>query len=41
MNLVFMLELVKFVIEFIGDIQVYLENERDYAEHLRVVLSRL
>jgi len=39
MNLVFMPELDKFVVVFIDDILVYLENEQDHAEHLRVVLS--
>jgi hypothetical protein len=41
MNLVFMLELDKFVVVFIDDILVYLENEADHAEHLRIVLTRL
>ena len=41
MNSVFMLELDKFVVAFIDDILIYLENEADHAEHLRVVLSRL
>ena len=41
MNLVFMLELDKFMVVFIDDILVYLENEEDHAEHLRVVLTRL
>jgi hypothetical protein len=41
MNSVFMLELDKFVIVFIDDILVYLENEEDHAEHLRIVLTRL
>ena len=41
MNLVFMSELDKFVVVFIDDILIYLENEVDHAEHLRVVLSRL
>jgi hypothetical protein len=40
-NSVFMLELDKFVIVFIDNILVYLENEIDHAEHLRVVLTRL
>ena len=34
-------ELDKFVVVFIDDILVYLENEQDHAEHLRVVLTRL
>jgi hypothetical protein len=41
MNLVFMPELDKFVIVFIDDILVYLENEKDHADHLRIVLTRL
>ena len=36
-----MLELDKFVVVFINDILIYLENEADHAEHLRIVLSRL
>jgi hypothetical protein len=41
MNSVFMPELDKFVIVFIDDILVYSENEKDHAEHLRIVLTRL
>jgi hypothetical protein len=41
MNSVFMPELDKFMIVFIDDILVYLENEKDHAEHLRIVLTRL
>jgi hypothetical protein len=41
MNSVFMPELDKFVIMFIDDILIYLENEKDHAEHLRIVLTRL
>jgi hypothetical protein len=41
MNSVFMPELDKFVIVFIDDSLVYLENEQDHAEHLRIVLTRL
>ena len=41
MNSVFMPELDKFVVVFIDGILVYLENEQDHAEHLRVVLTRL
>ena len=41
MNLVFMPELDKFMVVFIDDILIYLKNEADHAEHLRVVLSRL
>jgi hypothetical protein len=37
MNLIFILELDKFVIMFIDDILVYFENEEDHAEHLRIV----
>jgi hypothetical protein len=40
MNSVFMPELDKFGIVFIDDILVYSENEKDHAEHLRVVLTR-
>jgi hypothetical protein len=41
MNSVFMQELDKFVIVFIDDTLVYSENEKDHAEHLRIVLTRL
>jgi hypothetical protein len=41
MNSVFMAELDKFVIVFIDDTLVYSENEKDHAEHLRIVLTRL
>jgi hypothetical protein len=41
MNSVFMPELDKFMIVFIDDILIYSENEEDYAEHLRIVLTRL
>jgi hypothetical protein len=41
MNSVFMPELDKFVIVFVDDILLYLENEQDHAEHLRIVLTRL
>ena len=34
-------ELDKFVVVFIDDILIYLENEADHVEHLRVVLSTL
>jgi hypothetical protein len=40
-NSVFMPELDKFMIVFIDDILVYSENEKDHAEHLRIVLTRL
>jgi hypothetical protein len=41
MNSVFMPELDKFVVVFLDDILVYLENEEDHAEQLRIVLTRL
>jgi hypothetical protein len=41
MNLVFMPELDKLVIVFIDNILVYSKNEKDHAEHLRIVLTRL
>jgi hypothetical protein len=41
MNSVFMLELDKFMVVFIDNILVYSENEKDHAEHLRIVLTRL
>ena len=41
MNSVFMNELDKFMVVFVDDILIYLENEVDHAEHLRIVLSRL
>jgi hypothetical protein len=41
MNSIFMPELDKFVVMFIDDILVYSENEKDHAEHLRIVLTRL
>ena len=41
MNSVFMPELDKFMVVFIDDILIYLENESDHEEHLRIVLSRL
>jgi hypothetical protein len=44
MNIVFMPELDKFVVVFIGDILIYLkstEDTEDHEEHLRVVLQRL
>ena len=34
-------ELDKFVVVFIDDILIYLENKEDYTKHLRVVLTRL
>jgi hypothetical protein len=41
MNSVFMPELDRFVVVFIDDNLVYLENEQDDAKHLRIMLSRL
>jgi hypothetical protein len=41
MNSVFMPKLDKFMVVFIDDILVYYENEKDHAEDLRVVLTRL
>jgi hypothetical protein len=41
MNSGFMPELDKFVIVIIDDILVYSKNEKDHAEHLRIVLTRL
>jgi hypothetical protein len=39
MNSVFMPELDKFVVVFIDDILVYLENLEEHEEHLRVMLQ--
>ena len=36
-NLVFILELDKFVVMFIDNILIYSKNEADHAEHLRIV----
>ncbi|WVZ81746.1 hypothetical protein U9M48_029088 [Paspalum notatum var. saurae] len=41
MNSIFMPKLDKFVVVFIDDILVYSKTETEYAEHLRIVLSRL
>jgi hypothetical protein len=41
MNSIFMTELDKFVVVFIDDIMIYSKNEREYVEHLRIVLQRL
>jgi hypothetical protein len=41
MNFVFMIELDKFVLIFIDDILVYLENKKEHEVHLCIVLQRL
>jgi hypothetical protein len=41
MNSVFMMELDKFVVVFIDDILIYSKNEKEHAEHLRIVLQCL
>jgi hypothetical protein len=41
MNSVFMTELDKFVVVFIDDILIYSKNEKEHANHLRIVLQRL
>jgi hypothetical protein len=41
MNSVFMQELDKFIVVFIGDILIYSKNSEDHAKHLHVVLQRL
>jgi hypothetical protein len=41
MNSVFMTELDKFVMVFINDILIYSKNEKEHAEHLRIVLQHL
>jgi hypothetical protein len=40
MNLVFMLELDKFVVVFIDDILIYSKDEEDHAKHLHIILQR-
>jgi hypothetical protein len=41
MNIVFMPEFGKFVVVFIDDILVYLENEQDHEKRLKIILTRL
>ncbi|WVZ63572.1 hypothetical protein U9M48_013195 [Paspalum notatum var. saurae] len=41
MNSVFKNELDKFVVVFLDDILIYSKNEKEYEEHLRIVLTRL
>ncbi|WVZ63478.1 hypothetical protein U9M48_013105 [Paspalum notatum var. saurae] len=41
MNSVFMNELDKFVVVFIDDILIYSKSEKEYEEHLKIVLTRL
>jgi hypothetical protein len=40
-NKVFMEYLDKFIVVFIDDILVYSGNEKEYGEHLRLVLQKL
>jgi hypothetical protein len=41
MNLMFMLELDKFVVIFIYNNLVYFKNEEEHEQHLRIILQRL
>jgi hypothetical protein len=41
MNSIFKMELDKFILVFIDNILIYSKNEREHAEHLRIVLQRL
>ena len=41
MNSIFMEYLYKFVMVYLDDILIYSKNERDHAEHLRLVLTKL
>jgi hypothetical protein len=41
MNRVFKAYLDQFVVVFIDDILIYLRTEKEYAEHLRIVLQTL
>ena len=41
MNSIFMEYLDKFVMVYLDDILIYLKNEEEHAEHLRVVLQKL
>src|SRR4051812_32281865 len=41
MNLIFMEYLDKFVVVYLDDILIYLKNEEEHAEHLRLVLMKL
>jgi hypothetical protein len=41
MNSIFMNELDKFVVVFIGDILIYSKSEAEHTKHLRIVLQRL
>jgi hypothetical protein len=41
MNSIFMPELDKFVMVFIGDILVYSKNMEEHEEHIRIMFQRL